>query len=102
VETAAGPTRQDPSRGDEWSIAGGTVADVAAGKLSLSVIRAELREIVGLRATSDANLRYLDGLELYGATDAARMPLPDNLHPGPDAQRHIGERFAELVLLPMA
>ncbi len=102
VETAAGPTRQDPSRGDDWSIAGGTVADVAAGKLSLSVIRAELREIVGLRATSDANLRYLDGLELYGATDAARMPLPDNLHPGPDAQRHIGERFAELVLLPMA
>lgn len=100
VENAAGPTRQDPSRGDEWSIAGGTVADVAAGKLSLTVIRAELREIVGLRAESDTNLRYLDGLDLYGRTDAARMPLPDNLHPGPDAQRHIGERFAQRVLLP--
>ena len=34
--------------------------------------------------------------------DAERMPLPDNLHPGPDVQRLIGERFAELVLTPFA
>jgi hypothetical protein len=102
VEHAAGPTIQDPSKSFEWSIAGGTSDDVAQGKLSLSVIRSELRDIVARRSASDPHLRYLDGLELYGRADAAAMPLPDNLHPGPDAQRHIGERFAELVLEPFA
>jgi hypothetical protein len=98
VEAAAGPTVQDPSRSDEWSIAGGTAADVAAGRLSLRTIREALREIVEERSVTDPSLRYLDGLELYGPADAVRMPLPDNLHPGPAAQRHIGERFAALVL----
>ena len=100
VERAAGPTIQDPTKAIEWSIAGGTHEDVTQGKLSLASIRDDLREIVAARALADPNLRYLDGLELYGPADAARMPLPDNLHPGPDAQRHIGERFAELVLTP--
>jgi len=100
VEHSAGPTVQDPSKSFEWSIAGGTADDAAQGKLSLGVIRAELRDIVARRSASDPNLHYLDGLELYGRADAAAMPLPDNLHPGPDAQRHIGERFAELVLEP--
>lgn len=102
VERAAGPTVQDPTKAIEWSIAGGTHEDVAQGKLSLASIRDDLRAIVAARAVVDPNLRYLDGLELYGPADAARMPLPDNLHPGPDAQRHIGERFAELVLTPFA
>jgi len=101
VETAAGPTVQDPARSYEWSIAGGTEADVALGKLSLSSIRAALAEIVERRSVTDPHLRYLDGLTLYGAADAARMPLPDNLHPGPDVQRLIGERFAAQVLQPM-
>ena len=35
VERAAGPTMQDPARPYEWSIAGGTEAEVAMGKLSL-------------------------------------------------------------------
>jgi hypothetical protein len=102
VEEAAGPTIQDPAKPFEWSIAGGTRAEVAQGKLSLGTIRAELRDIVERRSASDPNLRYLDGLELYGQADAQRMPLPDNLHPGADAQRHIGERFADLVLTPFA
>ncbi|MDQ0894790.1 SGNH/GDSL hydrolase family protein [Agromyces ramosus] len=100
VEHAAGPTVQDPAKPVEWSIAGGTREEVAQGKLSLTAIRAELRDIVERRSADDPNLRYLDGLELYGEADAERMPLPDNLHPGPDAQQHIGERFAELVLAP--
>jgi hypothetical protein len=101
VETAAGPTVQDPTRTAEWSIAGGSVDDVAAGKLSLEAIRTALADIVARRSADDPNLAYLDGLALYGATDAAAMPLPDNLHPGPDVQRLMGERFAELVLRPM-
>ncbi|WP_022891551.1 SGNH/GDSL hydrolase family protein [Agromyces subbeticus] len=100
VERAAGPTVQDPTRTYEWSIAGGTSAEVAQGKLSLATIRTELRDIVDRRRPEDPNLSYLDGLELYSERDAQRMPLPDNLHPGPDAQHHIGERFAELVLEP--
>lgn len=94
VEECAGPTVQDPTRSYEWSIAGGTAADVRAGKLSLQVIRAELAAIVAARAVTDPALHYLDGLTLYGPADAERMPLPDNLHPGPDVQRLIGERFA--------
>lgn len=100
VESAAGPTIQDPARTEEWSIAGGSVEDVALGKLSLGAIRTALGQIVRRRAASDPHLGYLDGLELYGASDAAAMPLPDNLHPGPDVQRLIGERFAERVLRP--
>ena len=92
---------QDPARPYEWSIAGGTEAEVAMGKLSLSAIRTALAEIVQRRRATDPNLHYLDGLRLYGADDAERMPLPDNLHPGPDVQRLIGERFADQVLRPM-
>ncbi|WP_442576504.1 GDSL-type esterase/lipase family protein [Microbacterium sp. F51-2R] len=101
VELAAGPTVQDPTRPYEWSVAGGTEADVAVGKLSLGAIRSALAEIVERRSAADPNLSYVDGLRLYGADDCARMPLPDNLHPGPDVQRLIGERFADLVLRPL-
>jgi hypothetical protein len=101
VEAAAGPTVQDPTRAYEWSIAGGTEADVAAGKLSLGAIRAALAQIVRRRSETDPNLHYVDGLTLYDGIDAERMPLPDNLHPGPDVQRLIGERFAAQVLRPM-
>lgn len=101
VEAAAGPTVQDPTRPYEWSIAGGTESDVAAGKLSLCAIRAALAHIVRRRSETDPTLHYVDGLTLYGGIDAERMPLPDNLHPGPDVQALIGERFAAQVLRPM-
>nr|WP_211207369.1 GDSL-type esterase/lipase family protein [Stackebrandtia nassauensis] len=99
VESSAGPTIQDPDRGEQWTIAEGSEADVEDGKLSLRGIRAEYAAIVERRrADGDKRLRYLDGLSLYGGSDAAVMPLPDNLHPGPDVQRLIGERFADLIL----
>jgi hypothetical protein len=60
------------------------------------VIRAELAGIVEQRG--DPHLGYLDGSELYGAADAEQLPLPDDLHPGPQAHRRIGERFAALAL----
>jgi hypothetical protein len=100
VEHSAGPTIQDPSRTDPWTISAGTPDEVADGKLSLSVIRAELERIVGERSLTDPNLRYLDGLELYGAADNARLPMPDNLHPADDVQQLMGERFARLAFGP--
>ena len=101
VERSAGPTIQDPDRTEEWSIASGTPDDVAAGKLSLVTVRQALTDIVMTRREwGDDRIRYLDGLELYGQDDASRMPLPDNLHPGPDTQRLIGERFARRILSP--
>lgn len=97
VEDAAGPTIQDPTRADPWTITAGTPEQVAEGKLSLGVIRRELERIVRERAADDANLHYLDGLKLYGRDDARRMPLPDNLHPADDVQGLIAERFVPLA-----
>ncbi|EFL33095.1 conserved hypothetical protein [Streptomyces viridochromogenes DSM 40736] len=75
----------------------GDPAETPTGKLTLTVIREELSRIVRQRAADDPNLHYLDGLELYGASDAAELPLPDNVHPDAATHRHIGERFGELV-----
>ncbi|MFD7131340.1 GDSL-type esterase/lipase family protein [Streptomyces sp. NPDC059894] len=75
----------------------GDPAEVAAGKLTLRVVRAELERIVAQRAGEDPHLRYLDGRELYGEADAVELPLPDGLHPGAGGHRLMGERFAALV-----
>ncbi|GAA2708041.1 SGNH/GDSL hydrolase family protein [Actinoplanes palleronii] len=76
----------------------GDPAEVAAGKLTLTVIRAHLARIVAERAVSDPHLHYVDGLELYGEADHAELPLPDALHPDTAAHRRMGERFAKLTL----
>lgn len=75
----------------------GDPASVKAGKLTLSLIRAELRRIVEQRGVEDRHLHYLDGLALYGQADFAELPLPDQLHPDGAAHRRIGERFAKLA-----
>jgi hypothetical protein len=75
----------------------GDPASVKAGKLTLTVIRAELRRIVEQRGVEDRHLHYLDGLALYGQADFAELPLPDQLHPDGAAHRRIGERFAKLA-----
>ena len=46
------------------------------------------------RRADDDNLYLLDGLALYGESDAAALPLPDHLHPDPATHRLIAERFA--------
>lgn len=76
----------------------GDPAEVAAGKLTLRVVRAELARIVAQRAADDPHLRYLDGQELYGADDHDELPLPDRLHPDAATHQRIGERFATLGL----
>ncbi|MEV0642738.1 GDSL-type esterase/lipase family protein [Streptomyces sp. NPDC050619] len=78
-------------------IATGDPAERASGKLTLGVIRDELARIVEQRAAEDPNLHYLDGRRLYGETDFAELPLPDELHPDTATHRRIGERFAELA-----
>ncbi|MFD5703194.1 GDSL-type esterase/lipase family protein [Streptomyces lasiicapitis] len=75
--------------------AAGDPAERASGKLTLTVIRDELARIVRQRAAEDPNLHHLDGRELYGESDSAELPLPDELHPDAATHRRMGERFAE-------
>jgi hypothetical protein len=75
----------------------GDPAERALGRLTLTVIRAELARIVEQRATDDPNLHYLDGRDLYGDKDYAELPLPDAVHPDPAGHRRIGENFGRLV-----
>jgi hypothetical protein len=77
--------------------AGGSADEIRQGKLTLGVIREQLRAIVEQRLAGDANIHYVDGLELYGPTDNLRLPLPDELHPDAASHRLIGERFAVLL-----
>ncbi|MFF4940188.1 SGNH/GDSL hydrolase family protein [Micromonospora sp. NPDC000729] len=99
-EDTPGPGAADLSDGRLRFRATGDPAEQAAGRLTLRVIRAELARIVASRSGADANLHYLDGLELYGEADYAELPLPDELHPDPAADRRIGERFAALAFGP--
>lgn len=100
-EHTPGPGEFDPDALREGTVrfrATGDPAETAAGKLTLTVIRDELARIVKERSANDPNLRYLDGLELYGEADHAELPLPDALHPDAATHRLIGERFARLAL----
>ncbi|WP_326800107.1 GDSL-type esterase/lipase family protein [Streptomyces sp. NBC_01808] len=99
-ENTPGPSAPDVSAMSEGRMrfmGTGDPAQTAAGKLTLTVIRDELTRIVRQRAATDPHLHYLDGLDLYGETDYAERPLPDELHPAPATHQHIGERFATLV-----
>lgn len=101
-EQTPGPGAMDTDalgRGEVRFIATGDPADTASGRLTLEVVRTALEQIVAARS-GDPNLAYLDGRELYGAADAARLPLPDDLHPGTPAHELIGSRFADLILDP--
>ena len=99
-EDTPGPGAFDLSALAEGKVsfrATGDPAERKAGKLTLTIIREELRRIVQQRAADDPHLRYLDGLDLYGQLDFADPPFPDQLHPDGPAHRRIGERFAKLA-----
>ncbi|AWT41587.1 MULTISPECIES: GDSL-type esterase/lipase family protein [Streptomyces] len=99
-EETPGPTVMDVSALSAGRLAfsaSGDPAEVAAGKLTLGVIRAELSRIVAERAAEDPHLHHLDGRDLYGEADAEELPLPDGLHPDAVTHRRIGERFAKRV-----
>ena len=61
------------------------------GELTLCGIREILRELVALRANSDPNIFYLDGLRLFGHADAPTMP--DGIHPDAAGYRVIAKNF---------
>ncbi|PWU57959.1 lipase [Micromonospora sp. S4605] len=95
-EDTPGPGAIDPaSIGTDQVrfVATGAPADLTLGRLTLQVIRRELRSLTDRRA-ADRNLHYLDGTSLYGSADATALPLPDGLHPSPEAHQRIGTRFA--------
>lgn len=96
-ETTPGPLAPDFAGGKLSYVATGKDHEVNQGKLTLEVIREVLAEVVKQRAQEDPNITYVDGLELLGHEDVARLPYPDNLHPGPEAHRLMGERFAPLL-----
>ncbi|MGW4026126.1 GDSL-type esterase/lipase family protein [Streptomyces sp. NPDC005009] len=96
-EDTPGPTAFDFSRLGEGRLlftAAGDPEERAEGKLTLGVIRDELKRIVTRRAADDPNVHYLDGRDLYGEADHSELPLPDRLHPDAAAHRRIGARFA--------
>ncbi|MGN6250741.1 MAG: SGNH/GDSL hydrolase family protein [Marmoricola sp.] len=96
-ESVPGPTVPDMAALGEGRVAflaGGDPDQVARGALTLAVVREVLAEVVAGR--DDPHLTYVDGLDLYGAQDEQRLPLPDNLHPDSATHRLIGERFAAL------
>lgn len=97
-EQTPGPTAIDPAamaRGDVQFVATGDPAEVAAGKLTLEVVRDELAAVVAQRA--DPRLHLLDGRRLYGSGDVDAHPLPDGLHLDGATHRMVGERFAQLA-----
>ncbi|OSP43786.1 lipase [Streptomyces sp. 13-12-16] len=96
-EDTPGPTAYDFSRLGEGRLlftAAGDPEERAGGKLTLGVIRDELKRIVAQRAADDPNVHHLDGRDLYGEADHSELPLPDRLHPDAAAHRRIGARFA--------
>lgn len=66
---------------------------------SLIRMREELAEVVALlRQHGDANLHYVDGLELFGPKEEPY--LPDQLHPDTAGMGIIAERYLEKVVAP--
>lgn len=99
-EDTPGPGAFDPeafARGEVRFVATGDPAQVAAGRLTLSVVREELAGLVEQR--KDPNLDLIDERDLYGQIDHAEHPLPDDLHPDEEAHQLIGSRFADRVAL---
>jgi len=100
-EDTPGPAAFDPvalAAGETRFIATGDLSEVAAGKLTLTVVREHLARIVRERSADDPHLHHVNGLDLYGPADARERPLPDGLHPDTATHRQMGERFAAQVL----
>ena len=63
---------------------------------TLRAMRGEVRAAVeALRAHGDANVHYVDGLEVFGA-DLAHL-LPDELHPNAEGYKVMGRNFLRTV-----
>lgn len=97
AEDHPGPTIPDGKGG--FRIVPGGPAELRATSLTLRRIRTIASEAVaGRQDRGDTNLHFLDGLELFGESDAPT--LPDGLHPDGDGYLRIGERFAAHAFVP--
>jgi hypothetical protein len=63
------------------------------GELTLCGIREILQQCVEVRATTDPNIYYMDGLQLFDAVDAETMP--DGIHPDAAGYRQIAVNFLD-------
>lgn len=61
------------------------------GELTLCSIREILAELVEVRAKTDPDIYYLDGLQLFSEIDAPTMP--DGIHPDADGYLVIAKNF---------
>ncbi|HPU50708.1 MAG TPA: SGNH/GDSL hydrolase family protein [Burkholderiaceae bacterium] len=94
AEHRPGPTMPDVS-GKYVTLSGHEA--IQTGCLTLTRVREVLAEVVDVRRRAgDRQLHYLNGLQLFGAADAA--DLPDDLHPNPAGYARMGERFVREVL----
>ena len=97
AEDHPGPTVPDGHGG--YRVVPGGPPELRALSLTLRRIRTILAEVVaGRQEAGDANLHFLDGLELFGEADAP--DLPDGLHPHGDGYVRMGERFAAHAFAP--
>ena len=53
------------------------------------------RSLVAVRATTDPNIHYLDGLQLFNHEEA--LTMPDGIHPDAAGYRTIAANFVERV-----
>ena len=97
-ESTPGPLAPDFSDGTMKFVATGDPAEVDAGKLTLEVVREELAAVVEQRSVDDPHLSYVNGLDPFGPAEVGQFPYADNLHPGAQAHRRIGERFIPMLL----
>jgi lysophospholipase L1-like esterase len=94
AETHPGPTIMGP-QGRYITVSG--LEELRLTCLTLTRIRSMISDIVSARSQlGDANLHYLNGLELFGPDDAGDMP--DDLHPNAGGYARMGDRFARLAL----
>lgn len=97
-ETQAGPG--DVAVGDHGAVTfflRGTEEDVLAGALSMQVAREQLRDVVAARRRRGEPTSLVEGLDLYGPTEAAIDPLADSLHPDGDQSERIGRTLANAL-----
>jgi hypothetical protein len=93
VEDKPGPTIMGP---DGRFVTVDGLDDVRLTCLTLAKIRQTMDDVVAARRKlGDAHLHYLNGLELFGLSDAE--DLPDDLHPNAAGYVRIGQRFAALA-----
>jgi hypothetical protein len=93
-ETVPGPTRARPDGGHS-----GTPQPDNPSALTLEMARNAIESVVAARAT-DTQLFLLDGRELLGPADIAR--LVDDVHPDDAGHALMADRFARLAALPLS